>query len=143
VGQAPSLQDLVASLRAAEDQLLMIENRELLLSRALDEARKAQEAVSSLPESGSLELLVPIGGGVLLPVVYMGGRSPLLSVGADVFVEGAKAKALSFLSQRDKELEQLLQQVRAEKARVLDMVERLRQEIAKMIQEQRGHARGA
>jgi prefoldin alpha subunit len=143
VGERAELQDLVASLRAAEDRLLLMENRELILSRALEEARKAQEAIGSLPDSGSLELLVPIGGGVLLPVVYMGGANPLLSVGADVFIEGGKAKALNFLAQRDRELEQLLQQVRAEKAQVAETIDRLRQEIAKLLQAQRGHAGGA
>ena len=75
------------------------------MSGALVDARAALEALDRLSKSEKNELLVPIGGGILLRVDSPPIDKLVVSVGASVAIEKTGESAKAFLQSRKQELE--------------------------------------
>jgi len=99
------LNQLVSEIRTLESYYNEIMSRMQAASNGLTEFRAAIQAVDTLDQSEKNDLLIPIGGGLLLPVSEVQAKRLILSVGAGVALEKDLDSAKVFLQAREKELE--------------------------------------
>ena len=117
------LNQLVSEIRTLEAYYNEIVSRMQSASNGLTEFRAAIQAVDALNQGQKSDLLIPIGGGLLLPVSEVETKRLILSVGAGVAIEKDMDSAKSFLQAREKELE-----------RAVDALEQQRKEIGSRLE---------
>jgi prefoldin alpha subunit len=96
---------LVAEVRLLENYYQEIVTRQQAVSSALIDTRAALEALENIPKTGKSDLLLPIGGGVLLPVNGVAVDKVIVSIGAGAAVEKDIPSTKTFLQSRKTELE--------------------------------------
>lgn len=96
---------LVAEVRLLEQYYQEVVTRQQSVSAALIDTRAALEALEALPISENAELLVPIGGGTLIPVDAPPVKSVVVSIGAGVALEKDRDSAKAYMQARRSELE--------------------------------------
>ncbi len=102
-----------------------------LLNAALNEvltAKAALEEVSKL--KGGEELLIPLGGGVMIKALFKGEHKVLVNVGSNVIVEKDLEGAVKYLSDREQALRRELQQRASEYRSILERLRELESKIA-------------
>jgi prefoldin alpha subunit len=99
------LNQLVNEIQTLEAYYNDIVSRIQAASAGLNDFRAAIQAVDILMQSPKNDLLIPIGGGLLLPVSDVEGKRLVLSVGAGVAIEKDLDSSKAFLQAREKELE--------------------------------------
>jgi prefoldin alpha subunit len=102
------LNQLLTEIRMLESYYQEALARVQAASTALSDSRSAIEAINAMIADPKNEFLLPIGGGLLMPVKDLGVTKLLLSVGAGVVVEKDLDSAKAFLQTRQKELEKAL-----------------------------------
>jgi prefoldin alpha subunit len=96
---------LVAEVRLLESYYNEVLTRQQSLSAALIDTRAALDSLESLPQSENADVLVPIGGGALIPVSVPPITSVVVSIGAGVALEKNRDSAKAYLDSRKQELE--------------------------------------
>jgi prefoldin alpha subunit len=109
---------LVAEVRLLESYYQEIVTRQQSISAALIDTRAALEALDALPLSDNAELLVPIGGGTLIPVSAPPIKNVVVSVGAGVAVEKNREAAKSYLDGRKSDLEKAVTQLEQQRKEI-------------------------
>jgi prefoldin alpha subunit len=109
--------------------------QEQLLSRLLVEGQAALNAIKQLPEKGSSEVLVPIGGNVHIRVNCPPPSKVLVGIGAQVVVEKSRSEAEEYLNERIKELSDALNNVRGQMADLSNRINAARQELGRLVQQ--------
>ncbi len=99
------LNQLVSEIQTLEAYYNNIVERIQAASAGLSDFRSAIQAVDVLMQSQKSDLLLPVGGGLLLPVSDVEGKRLILSVGAGVAVEKDLDSSKAFLQAREKELD--------------------------------------
>ena len=102
------LNQLVSEIRTLEAYYNEIVSRIQAASSGLSDFRAAIQGVDALMQNPKGDMLVPIGGGLLLPVSGVEATSLVLSVGAGVAVEKDLNSCKAFLQAREKELERAI-----------------------------------
>lgn len=117
------LNQLVAEIQTLESYYNDVISRIQAASAGLSDFRAALQALDVLMQNQKNDLLLPIGGGLLLPVSDVEAKRLILSIGAGVAVEKDLESAKAFLQAREKELERAataLEQQRREVGSRLD-----------------------
>ncbi|HYB03945.1 MAG TPA: hypothetical protein VED17_05765, partial [Nitrososphaerales archaeon] len=96
------LNQLVTEIQTLEAYYNDIVSRIQAASAGLSDFRAAIQAVDVLMQSSKNDLLIPIGGGLLLPVSDVEGKRLILSVGAGVAIEKDLDSSKVFLQAREK-----------------------------------------
>jgi prefoldin alpha subunit len=99
------LNQLVSEIQTLEAYYNDILSRIQAASAGLSDFRAAIQAVDALAQSSQSDLLIPIGGGLLLPVSNVEAKRLVLSVGAGIAIEKDLDSSKAFLQAREKELE--------------------------------------
>ena len=102
------LNQLVSEIRTLEAYYNEGVSRIQAASSGLADFRAAIQGVDSLIQNPKSDLLVPIGGGLLLPVNEIEAKTLILSVGAGVAIEKDLNSCKAFLQAREKELEKAI-----------------------------------
>ncbi|MDA4111063.1 MAG: prefoldin subunit alpha [Thaumarchaeota archaeon] len=102
------LNQLVSELRTLEAYYNEIVSRIQSASAALSDFRAAIQALDALIQNPKSDLLVPIGGGLLLPVNDVSAKTLILSVGAGIAMEKDLNSCKIFMQAREKELERAI-----------------------------------
>ena len=128
------VQTLAYTAKVVEGYLNDMVARETLLSRLFTEHKAALEAIENLPEGSNVDCMLPIGGGVSVPVRIDGGTKYLVSVGAGVFLEKDRSDTIYYLNKRIQQIEQALkttsEQRRHLEGQLDSLQERLREKLA-------------
>ncbi len=103
------LNQLVSELRLLEQYYSEISTRLQAASAGLSDIRSAILAVDGLAKNQKSDMLVPIGGGLLLPIGSVEAKRVVMSVGAGVAIEKDLDSARAYLQAREKELEKAVQ----------------------------------
>jgi len=98
--------NLVAEVRVLESTYNDLSSRQSLLERILIESRSSLETIKGLSSSSAEEVLVPVGGGILLRASPPKTDKVLLNIGANVVVEKTRDDATKFMEARATDLEQ-------------------------------------
>lgn len=131
------LQNLVAELRILETYYNEVNARQTLLTRVMVESRAAFEAVKAFPQSGTSEILVPIGGGVFIEAQAPPPDHLVVNIGADIAVRKTRESALAFLEERLAEVEKAISSLEAQKAELSKRIEATRAELSRLVEKLR------
>ncbi len=127
---------MVAQINILESYEQALASRISILSQAMIEGSMALEAVQSLPESGTAELVIPIGGGLSLPVTSSADKKIMVRVGDGVTAERSKAESIEFLNKRLAEFQKGLIETQKSQSQVENSLAQLRDELNKMASKQ-------
>jgi prefoldin alpha subunit len=129
------LQSAVAELKVLEDYYAELGAREAILVQAVSEARAAQEVLSALPRDGMVEILSPIGGGVVLPVTYDSKKKLRLNIGANTTIEATPERSYKYLEEKIAELDRAVSKIRGQREELAARINRLRSQISRILQQ--------
>jgi len=127
---------MVAQINILESYEQALASRISILSQAIIEGSMALEAVQALPESGSAEILIPIGGGLNLPVTFSADRKVMVRVGDGVTAERSKVESIEFLNKRLTEFQKGLIETQKSQSQVENSLAQLRDELNQMASKQ-------
>ncbi|HID73520.1 MAG TPA: prefoldin subunit alpha [Thermoplasmata archaeon] len=104
----------LAHIRLIEREIQAYQAQAELLTTSIQTHRKAIETLDAIPglKEGD-EILIPIGGGVILRMSWDGGSRVMLDVGAGVVVEESAEDARIALESRVRQMEAAMTQVEA------------------------------
>jgi prefoldin alpha subunit len=98
--------NLVAEIRMLESTFNELSGRQNLLERILIETRSAIDTLVGLSSGKPEEVLVPVGGGILVRASPPSVDKVLLNVGANVVIEKSRDYANKFMQARADEIEE-------------------------------------
>lgn len=98
--------NLVGEIRILESTYNELSGRQNLLERVLIETRSSIDTLTGLSTTKTEEVLLPVGGGILLRASPPNTDKVLLNIGANVMVEKDRDYAKKFMEERAKELEE-------------------------------------
>ncbi len=126
---------LVQEVRILETYYQEIISRQQAISSGIADARAALDALDGLSKSEQTDLLVPIGGGTLLPVSSPPLERLVVSIGAGVAMEKDVASAKAFLTARRQELEKAITALEEQRKEIGSRLEAQRAVLQRMTQE--------
>lgn len=100
------MNNLVAEIRVLEGTFNDLSARQNLLERILIETRTSLDTLAGLGSTKTDEVLVPVGGGILLRSTPPATDKVLLNVGANVVLEKTRDFATKFMEARAAEVEE-------------------------------------
>ena len=115
--------NLVAEVRMLESTYNDLSSRQSLLERILIETRSSLETIKGLSASTSEEVLVPVGGGILLRASPPKTDKVLLNIGANVVVEKTKDVATKYMESRAGDLEQDISAIASQRNQIAQRLE--------------------
>lgn len=130
------INNLVTEVRVLENTYNELTNRQNLLERILVESRSSLETIKGLsdPASGAAdEVLVPVGGGILLRASPPKTDKVLLNIGANVVVEKTREAATSFMEARASELEEDIVAIATQRSQIAQRLDSDRRALQNMV----------
>ena len=115
--------NLIAEVRMLESTYNDLSSRQSLLERILIETRSSLDTIKGLSASSSEEVLVPVGGGILLRASPPKTDKVLLNIGANVVVERTKDVATKFLDVRAGDLEENITAIASQRNQIAQRLE--------------------
>ena len=115
--------NLIAEVRMLESTYNDLSSRQSLLERVLIETRSSLDTIKGLSASTSEEVLVPVGGGILLRASPPKTDKVLLNIGANVVVERTKDVATKFLDVRAGDLEENITAIASQRNQIAQRLE--------------------
>lgn len=128
--EAARPEQLMAHLDLLQREMERMERRLAALEQAVMEAQQAAATVQELAQSkGTIEALVPLGGGVHVQARLEAGAPVLLPIGAGYFTESSAAQVGEALRQRVEALTQQFRQANEEAGRVAQAAQAVNAEL--------------
>ena len=124
------LANLIGILESYDES---IASRIYLITQALEDSIAASNAIKSLPDSGTAEIVLPIGGDVYIQVRYDQDSKIMVKVGDGVVVVRNKESTLSFLNQRIEELNKALSAAQGDKKEIENKLREARLQLSDLI----------
>jgi prefoldin alpha subunit len=115
--------NLVAEIRVLESTFNELSGRQNLLERILIETRSSLETLSGLASTKTDEVLIPVGGGILIRANPPKTEKVLLNVGANVVVEKSREYASKFMETRANELEESIVAINSQRNQIAQRLE--------------------
>lgn len=117
------MNNLLLEVRVLEDTYSELTNRQSLLERALIENRSALDTIKGLESGNAEEVLMPIGGGVLLRSPPPSSDKVLVNIGLNVVVEKSRESATSLIEKRADEYEKSLVTIMTQRTQIAERLE--------------------
>jgi len=127
------INELANAIQVLENYYESIISRIYLIGQAIEETKAAQLAIETLPEDKESEIVVPLGGDVLLKTKVDSSSKIMLKVGGGVLIVKNKDYALNFLKERIEELEKALSNAQQDKKAVEEKLEGARYELSELL----------
>lgn len=103
-----------------------------LLNAAINDVTVARSALKELMKlSGGEDMVVPIGGGVMVRAAYKKEDRVMVSIGANVVVEKRIDEAIGYLEERERILRQELQQRVAEYQKIAARLGQIERQVSR------------
>lgn len=128
--------NLVAEIRVLENTFNELTGRQNLLERILIETRASIETLAGLGSSKSDEVLIPIGGAVLIRSAPPNSDKVLLNVGANVVVEKSRDYASKFMESRAKEIEESIVSIVSQRNQIAQRLDSDRRALQSIVNKQ-------
>ncbi len=127
------INELASAIQVLENYYESIISRIYLIGQAIEETKAAQAAIEILPEGKESEIVVPLGGDVLLKTKADATSKIMLKVGGGVVMVKKKDEAISFLKERIEELGKALNSAQQDKKTVEEKLEEARYELNELL----------
>ncbi|MGC8568714.1 MAG: prefoldin subunit alpha [Nitrososphaeria archaeon] len=131
------INELASLVSVLENFYESVISRIYLITQAIEETRAAKSAIEILPESGEAEIIVPVGGDVLLKTKVDSSSKIMVKIGGGVIMTKKKAEALEFLNKRLEELESALSNAQQDKKSIEERLEAARYELNELLKRAR------
>jgi prefoldin alpha subunit len=128
--------NLVAEARMLENALNELAARQNFLERILMESRTSVDTIKGLDSTASEEMLIPVGGGVLLRSVPPKLDKILVNIGANVMVEKTKEETIKIMEQRAQQLEEDLIAMVNQRNQIADRLDKDRRALQTLLNRQ-------
>ncbi|MDG6926561.1 MAG: prefoldin subunit alpha [Nitrososphaerota archaeon] len=128
--------NLVAEIRVLESTFNELSGRQNLLERILIETRSAMETLVGLGSAKTDEVLIPVGGGILVRASPPSVDRVLLNVGANVVVEKSKDYASKFMEARAKEIEESIVSIASQRNQIAQRLDSDRRALQNIVNRQ-------
>lgn len=100
------INNLVAEARMLEGTFNELSGRQNLLERILIEGRASLDTIKGLGSATPDEVLIPVGGGILLRSEPPKVEKVLVNIGANVVIEKSREDATKLIEERVQQIEQ-------------------------------------
>ncbi|MDA4133477.1 MAG: prefoldin subunit alpha [Thaumarchaeota archaeon] len=130
------INNLVAEVRVLESTYNDLSSRQNLLERILMESRSSLDTIKGLSSSPTEEVLVPVGGGILLRASPPKTDKVLLNIGANVVVEKSREEAEKILEGRSKNIEENIIAILSQRNQIAQRLEADRRTLQAFIDRQ-------
>lgn len=128
------INEMMQQARVLEAHLNEIVSREAAVSRLLEEAKLASNAVQEIQTETEVESYVPVGVGVHMKVSVPPVKKLLINIGAGVAVEKSREDTIDYIESRLKEFEIALKQLMGQKQQVSLRMEQIQVQVNEMVQ---------
>jgi prefoldin alpha subunit len=128
--------NLVAEIRVLESTFNELSGRQNLLERILIETRSSLETLSGLTSTATDEVLIPVGGGILLRGSPPKTDKVLLNVGANVVVEKNRDDATKFMETRANEIEESIVAIASQRNQIAQRLDSDRRAVQTIVNRQ-------
>ena len=135
------INELVQQSRVLEAYLNDNMSREATVTRLLEEARLASNAIQNVPTDSEVESFMPVGIGVYIKALVPPVKKLLINIGADVTIEKSKEDTISYIESKIKEFEVALRQLVSQKEQISMRMEQIQRQVNQMLQ--KGASSGA
>jgi prefoldin alpha subunit len=129
------LNQLVVEVRVLEGTYNQLSARENLLERALLETKAALDAIKGLTANPE-EIIIPLGGGVLIRSTTPKSDRILVNIGSNVVVDRSREEATAYLENRSKEIESSIVSVLTQRNQIAERLEADRQAVQYILSRQ-------
>jgi prefoldin alpha subunit len=126
--------DMVQQSKMLESYLNDILTRESALSRLIEEANLASEALQALSGDSDTDSMIPLGIGIYARSTIGTLGNLLVNIGAGITVEKSKASTIDYVESRIKEFELGIRQLTLQKQQVTARLNQIQNEINAVIQ---------
>ena len=130
--------NLVGEIRVLESTFNELSSRQNLLERILIETRSSSQTLTGLSGAKTEEVLIPVGGGILIRASPPSTDKVLLNIGANVVVEKDREYATKFLDDRAKEFEESIITLANQRNQIAQRLESDRRVLQSIVNNQQG-----
>lgn len=127
---------LVGEIRMLENTFNEFSGRQNLLERILIETRSSLDTLAGLASTKTEEVLIPVGGGILIRASPPNTEKVLLNVGANVVVEKSRDYASKFMEVRTNELEESIVAINSQRNQIAQRLESDRRALQTIVNRQ-------
>jgi prefoldin alpha subunit len=128
------INELVQQSRVLEAYMNDNISREATVTRLLEEARLASNAIQNVPNDSEVESFMPVGIGVYIKALVPPVKKLLINIGADVTIEKSKEDTISYIESKIKEFEVALRQLVSQKEQISMRMEQIQGQVNQMLQ---------
>lgn len=128
------INELVQQSRVLEAYLNDNISRETTVTRLLEEARLASNAIQNIPTDSEVESFMPVGIGVYIKALVPPVKKLLINIGADVIIEKSKEDSINYIESKIKEFEVALRQLVSQKEQISMRMEQIQAQVNQMLQ---------
>jgi prefoldin alpha subunit len=128
------INELVQQSRVLEAYLNDNISREATVTRLLEEARLASNAIQNIPTDSEVESFMPVGIGVYIKALVPPVKKLLINIGADVTIEKSKEDTINYIESKIKEFEVALRQLVSQKEQISMRMEQIQAQVNQMLQ---------
>jgi prefoldin alpha subunit len=109
-------------------------SRQATVTRLLEEARLASNAIENVPTDSEIESFMPVGIGVYIKALVPPVKKLLINIGADVTIEKSKEDSINYIESKIKEFEVALRQLVSQKEQISMRMEQIQAQVNQMLQ---------
>jgi prefoldin alpha subunit len=129
------MNELLQQSRVLEAYLNDILSREATITRLIQEARLASDALQNMLSERDLESLTPIGIGVYAKAIIPPVKKLLVNIGAGVTIEKTKDDTLNYVESKLNEFEVGLRQLSKQRQQISISMEQIQMQLNQMIRQ--------
>ncbi len=129
------MNELLQQSRVLEAYLNDIISREATITRLIQEAHLASDALQNMLNETDLESLTPIGIGVYTKAIIPSVKKLLVNIGAGVTIEKTKEDTINYVESKLNEFEVGLRQLSNQRQQISISMEQIQMQINQMIRQ--------
>jgi len=129
------MNELLQQSRVLEAYLNDIMSREATITRLIQEARLASDALQNMLSETELESLTPVGIGVYTKAVIPPVKKLLVNIGAGVTIEKTKDDTINYVENKLNEFEVGLRQLSKQRQQISLSMEQIQMQVNQMIRQ--------
>jgi prefoldin alpha subunit len=129
------INEMVQQSRILEAYMNDIINREATVTRLMEEARLASNAVQNIADESDIESLASVGIGVYMKALIPPVKKLLINLGAGVAIEKSREDTLNYIESRIREFEIALRQLATQKQQIETRMEQIQNQINQMLKQ--------
>lgn len=127
------INEMVQQSRVLEAYMNDIMNRQMTVTRLMEEARLASSTIQGIPTESEVESLMPVGIGVYVKTNVPPIKKLLVNLGAGVTVEKSREDTLNYVEARIKEYEVAARQLEAQRQEISMRMEQIQAQVNQLM----------